>query len=417
MGTLTNQKYPLKYTSTDLITYTGALPDCVTAEYDSCDPKQRKLTELLNLLLIKYCETTPNPLTTDISEFDIECLLQANPEIEIGEDLELEDLLAYFRDHMCYIYGRLCAECDSGGGTTICEITTIIDGEEVEVTGTVCDFIQDLTDRVYALENPATGESCIAPTPDFSAEILMVGDNYLFKLVNLSNYNGGCPNSALYLITIRNEGGFIVKQESIEGNLDDAQTGLVIPSGEDYYSADIKITVQNKKCTSETLCPSEQLTQVDFLIPTTPVEPPETILLTEFCRERITQNIFTWDIAFDPDSYVSITYWSLTINADELCSTSGLVNEREFIISGEGVSSFSITGGTRYGLPNPPTIFSGGVKSSEPIDACIGTLESRVAIFTLQVNYLNNLGDESFAEFTYGITNESPAAQDCILGG
>ena len=327
------------------------------------------------------------------------------------------DLLAYFRDHICYIYGRLCAECDSGGGTTICEITTIIDGEEVEVTGTVCDFIQDLIDRVYDLENPASGESCIQPTPNFSVEILKVGDNYLFKLINLSNYNGGCASSALYVITIRNEAGFIVTQESLEGNIDTSQSGIAIPSGESMYSADVKLVVQTKKCISETLCPAEELIQVNYLIPTEPVEPSGAILLTEFCRRRITQNIFTWDIAFDPDTYVSITDWSLTIRADELCSISGLVNEREFIISGTGIPSQSITGGTRYGLPNPPTIFSGGVQSSEPIDACVGTLESRAAIFTLGVYYISNQGTEEYAEYTYGITNESPAAQDCILGG
>ena len=415
MGKLKNLKYPLKYTSTDLIAYTGELPDCVTAETESCNPQERSLTDLMYKLLVKYCEVTPNPLTTDISEFDIECLLESNPDIEIGEGLELSDLLAYFRDHICYVYTQLCAECNPSPSTPTCTITTIVDGEEVEVTGTVCDFIQDLVDRVYALENPASGESCIQPTPNFSVEILKVGDNYLFKLINLSNYNGGCASSALYVITIRNEGGFIVTQESLEGYTDTSQSGIAIPSGESMYSADVKLVVQTKKCISETLCPAEELIQADYLIPTEPVEPSGAILLTEFCRGRVTQNVFTWDIAFDPESYVSITDWSLTINADDNCSISGLVNEREFIISGVGVPSFSITGGTRYLLPNPPTIFSGGVQTSEPIDACLGTLLNRAAIFNLQVNYISNMGTEEYAEYTYGITDDTLATEDCSL--
>lgn len=416
MGKLKNLKYPLKYTSTDLIAYTGVLPNCVTAETESCNPQERSLTDLMYKLLVKYCEVTPNPLTTDISEFDIECLLESNPDIEIGEGLELSDLLAYFRDHICYVYTQLCEDCNPAPTTPTCTITTIVDGEEVEVTGTVCSFIQDLVTRVYALENPASGESCIQPTPNFSVEILKVGDNYLFKLINLSNYNGGCASSALYVITIRNEGGFIVTQESLEGNIDTSQSGIAIPSGESMYSADVKLVVQTKKCISETLCPAEELIQVDYLIPTEPVEPSGAILLTEFCRRRITQNVFTWDIAFDPESYVSITDWSLTINSDDNCSISGVVNEREFIISGVGVPSFSITGGIRYGLPNPPTIFSGGIQSTASVDACIGVIDSRAAIFNLQVNYISNMGTEEFAEYTYGITDDTLAAEDCVLG-
>lgn len=113
MGKLTNLKYPLKYTSTDFIAYTGELPDCLPSATSTCNPMDRSLTKLFQLLLEKYCEPSANPLDVDISELDIECLLEANPDIEIGDDLTLKDLLAYFKDHLCYIYTKLCADCGS----------------------------------------------------------------------------------------------------------------------------------------------------------------------------------------------------------------------------------------------------------------------------------------------------------------
>lgn len=129
MGKLINEKYALKYTSTDFIAYTGTLPDCVPSGTSSCQPMDRGLTKLMQLLLEKYCEPSANPLETDISELDIECLLEANPDIEIGDDLTLKDLLIYYKEHLCYIYGRLCAEC--GGETdTTCIIQKTIPCDE-----------------------------------------------------------------------------------------------------------------------------------------------------------------------------------------------------------------------------------------------------------------------------------------------
>lgn len=127
MGKLINEKYPFKYTSTDFIAYTGTLPNCIPSGTSSCEPMDRGLTKLMQLLLEKYCQESPsaNPLEADISELDIECLLEANPDIEIGDDLTLKDLLIYYKDHLCYIYGRLCVEC--GGETdTTCIIEKII---------------------------------------------------------------------------------------------------------------------------------------------------------------------------------------------------------------------------------------------------------------------------------------------------
>lgn len=117
MGKLTNLKYPLKFTSTDFIAYTGELPDCFPSATSSCNPMDRSLTKLFQLLLEKYCEPSANPLDVDISEFDIECLIEANDDIEIGEDLTLQDLLTYFKEHLCYIYTRLCAICCDECGT------------------------------------------------------------------------------------------------------------------------------------------------------------------------------------------------------------------------------------------------------------------------------------------------------------
>lgn len=124
MGKLTNLKYPLKYTSTDFIAYTGKLPDCIPSGTSSCEPMDRSLTKLFQLVLEKYCEPSANPLDVDISEFDIECLIEANPDIEIGEDLTLADLLTYYKEHLCYIYTRLCDICcdECGSPETICTV-------------------------------------------------------------------------------------------------------------------------------------------------------------------------------------------------------------------------------------------------------------------------------------------------------
>jgi hypothetical protein len=148
MGKSTNNKNPLSFTTTDYIKYTGVLPECIPSGESSCNSGNRNLTSLFELILEKYCDDNQDPLDMDISELNLECLIAENPDIEIGEDLTLGDLLIYYKEHLCYIYTRLCDICcdECGGGETICELE--VDGEEV--SGTTCDFLQD---HQYILED------------------------------------------------------------------------------------------------------------------------------------------------------------------------------------------------------------------------------------------------------------------------
>jgi len=99
---------------TDSVIFSGDLPECITST--DCSVNTSSLTYLITLLLERYCEQE-NIIDADMSSVDITCLIAANPDIELPEDITVETLATFFKDHICALY------------TKVSDLTTIVDNQ------------------------------------------------------------------------------------------------------------------------------------------------------------------------------------------------------------------------------------------------------------------------------------------------
>lgn len=99
---------------TDSIIFSGDLPECITST--DCSVNTSSLTYLITLLLERYCEQE-NIIDADMSSVDLTCLLAANPDIVLPDNITVETLSTFFKDHICALYGQ------------ISDLTTIVDNQ------------------------------------------------------------------------------------------------------------------------------------------------------------------------------------------------------------------------------------------------------------------------------------------------
>lgn len=99
---------------TDSIIFSGDLPKCITST--DCSVNTSSLTYLITLLLERYCEQE-NIIDADMSSVDLTCLLAANPDIVLPDNITVETLSTFFKDHICALYGQ------------ISDLTTIVDNQ------------------------------------------------------------------------------------------------------------------------------------------------------------------------------------------------------------------------------------------------------------------------------------------------
>lgn len=111
---------------TDIIHYTGIIPDCIPAPED-CLIDKTQLTYLIGLLLEKYCEDG-EIIDADLSTVDITCLISSNSDVVVPDDITIETLATFFKSHICSLY------------TTISELQDAI----ADISGLICtnDIVQ-----------------------------------------------------------------------------------------------------------------------------------------------------------------------------------------------------------------------------------------------------------------------------------
>ena len=101
MTKIKNKNFNLEIFSTDEITYSGKIPECIIPE--DCIIDKTKLTYIISLLLEKYCESIESS-DIDLSTIDLSCLITSNPSINIPSEITIDTLLSFYKDHFCALY-------------------------------------------------------------------------------------------------------------------------------------------------------------------------------------------------------------------------------------------------------------------------------------------------------------------------
>lgn len=104
MTKIKNDSPQVNITTTNQIKYVGNIPTCALT--GDCTIDETSLTYLISILLTRYCEDG-NILDTDFSSIDLTCLVTSNPDIELPENITLETLITYYKDHFCNLYSDL----------------------------------------------------------------------------------------------------------------------------------------------------------------------------------------------------------------------------------------------------------------------------------------------------------------------
>jgi hypothetical protein len=104
MTKIKNDFPQVNITNTNQIKYLGNIPTCALTE--DCTIDETNLTYLISILLTRYCEEG-NILDTDFSSIDLTCLITSNPDIELPENITLETLISYYKNHFCNLYSDL----------------------------------------------------------------------------------------------------------------------------------------------------------------------------------------------------------------------------------------------------------------------------------------------------------------------
>ena len=90
--------------TTNQVLYTGEIPTCALT--GDCSIDESNLSYLIYILLKRYCEEG-NVIDADLSSVDLTCLIAANPDIEVPENITIETLSSYYKNHFCSIYSKI----------------------------------------------------------------------------------------------------------------------------------------------------------------------------------------------------------------------------------------------------------------------------------------------------------------------
>jgi len=104
MSKIKNDSPLINITSTNQINYVGDIPSCVLS--NDCIIDETNLTYLISILLSRYCEEN-DIINADLSSIDLSCLITSNPDIELPENITIETLCTYYKDHFCAIYSKI----------------------------------------------------------------------------------------------------------------------------------------------------------------------------------------------------------------------------------------------------------------------------------------------------------------------
>jgi hypothetical protein len=104
MTKIKNSSPLINITSTNQIKYVGDIPTCALT--GDCSIDETNLTYLISILLTRYCSEN-NVIDADLSSVDLTCLITSNPDIEIPDDVTIETLATYYKDHFCALYSKI----------------------------------------------------------------------------------------------------------------------------------------------------------------------------------------------------------------------------------------------------------------------------------------------------------------------
>ena len=101
---LKNTQPQINITTTNQIKYSGVVSDCALT--GDCSIDESNLTYLISILLQRYCEQNAI-IDADLSSIDLTCLIESNMDIELPEDITIETLATYYKNHFCAIYEKI----------------------------------------------------------------------------------------------------------------------------------------------------------------------------------------------------------------------------------------------------------------------------------------------------------------------
>ena len=104
MTKIKNSSPKTNITTTNQVLYTGEIPTCALT--GDCSIDESNLSYLIYILLKRYCEEG-NVIDADLSSVDLTCLIAANPDIEVPENITIETLSSYYKNHFCSIYSKI----------------------------------------------------------------------------------------------------------------------------------------------------------------------------------------------------------------------------------------------------------------------------------------------------------------------
>lgn len=174
MTKIKNSSPLINITSTNQIKYVGDIPTCVLS--GDCFIDETNLTYLISILLIRYCEEN-NIIDADLSSIDLTCLISSNPDIEIPNDVTIETLATYYKDHFCALYSKISDIEDIidslKGITCLNDIVQLDQNDSILIDPLFNDITDEVTGTVVVTitSTPINGTATVATnkityTPD-----------------------------------------------------------------------------------------------------------------------------------------------------------------------------------------------------------------------------------------------------------
>lgn len=135
--------------STNQIKYLGDIPTCALT--GDCSIDETNLTYLISILLTRYCSEN-NIIDADLSSVDLTCLITSNPDIEIPDNITIETLSVYYKDHFCALYSKFSDLQDIvdslKGITCLNDIVQLDQNDSILIDPLFNDIINEVTGTV-----------------------------------------------------------------------------------------------------------------------------------------------------------------------------------------------------------------------------------------------------------------------------
>lgn len=174
MTKIKNSSPQVNITSTNQIKYVGDIPTCALT--GDCSIDETNLTYLISILLTRYCSEN-NVIDADLSSVDLTCLIASNPDIEIPDDVTIETLSVYYKDHFCALYSKVSDLQDLidslKGITCLNDIVQLDQNDSILIEPLFNDITDEVTGTVVVtiISAPINGAATVASnkityTPD-----------------------------------------------------------------------------------------------------------------------------------------------------------------------------------------------------------------------------------------------------------